>query len=122
MKSATNFISILIIYSLFVSNIIISVYFFTNGFLIRRLALNDTNKALHPELKRFDKAIVLFVDALRFDFIFTNRTKSSSDLFGISTIENLIQNETKNAKLFKFISDVSQSFIEHSCKKMYENF
>jgi phosphatidylinositol glycan class O len=95
--------SILILFTLFIFNVLISIYFFTNGFLIRRLSLNDTNYQSYPNLKRFDKAIILFVDALRFDFIFSNKT----DYFGLPTIETLIKTEKSNSKLFKFIADVS---------------
>ena len=95
----------LLIFALFISNIVLSIYFFTNGFLIRRLSLNNTNQRSYPELKRFNKAIVLFIDALRFDFIFSNRT--NNEYFGLSSIEILIQTQESNAKLFKFIADVN---------------
>jgi phosphatidylinositol glycan class O len=51
-------------------------------------------------LKRFDKAIVIFVDALRFDFIFTN-----GQHYGLPTLESKLLNEPYNAKLYKFIAD-----------------
>lgn len=87
-------------------NIIASLYVFSNGFLIRRTSLNDTNSNRHSlqQIKQFNKSIVLFVDALRFDFIFTSKFLNN-DLFGIKTIENLIKNEPRNAKLYKFIAD-----------------
>jgi predicted AlkP superfamily pyrophosphatase or phosphodiesterase len=100
--------SFLILYTLFIFNILISIYFFTNGFLIRRLSLNNTNHRSYPNLKRFDKAIILFVDALRFDFIFSNKT----DYFGLPTIETLIRTKKSNAKLFKFIADVSIEYFD----------
>ena len=92
---------ILILISILVGNILLSVYVFTNGFLIRRLALNDTNIQSFSDLKRFNKTVILFVDALRFDFIFTK----TNSLFGISTIEKLLKNDAQNSKLFKFIAD-----------------
>lgn len=101
LKKGMNLKYILILVSILVGNILLSVYVFTNGFLIRRLALNNTNTQSFSDLKRFNKTVVLFVDALRFDFIFT--TKNS--LFGIPTIEKLLKNDPQNSKLFKFIAD-----------------
>ena len=86
-------------------HMLLAVLLFTNGFLIRRLSLNDTSSVTHPELKRFDKAVILFVDALRFDFIFSSSSSSSNSLYGLPTIETLIRNERHNAKLYKFIAD-----------------
>jgi phosphatidylinositol glycan class O len=85
-------------------NLFLSIYVFSNGFLLRRLALNATNYETHDNLKQFDKAIILFIDALRFDFVFTNE---NSSINGLKTIENLINTKPSNAKLFKFIADVS---------------
>lgn len=88
-----------IVSSLFLLNTIISIYVFTNGFLIRRVSLNNTNTIKFQTTKRFDKAVVLFVDALSFDFIF------KSDLFGLPSIENLLLNHQRHSRLYKFISD-----------------
>ena len=84
------------------TNLLISIYVFTNGFLTRRLSLNDTNSITSPEIKKFEKVVVLFIDALRFDFVFSS---DSNPLFGLPTIESLIENQPSNAKLFKFIAD-----------------
>ena len=71
---------------------------------MRRLALNATSYETYGNLKKFNKAIIIFVDALRFDFAFTT---DNSSINGIKTIENLIKREPDRAKLFKFIADVS---------------
>lgn len=92
---------LILFFTFFIGNIILSIYVFSNGFLIRRLSLSDTNSVSHLHLKKFNKCVILFIDALRFDFIFSK----NSPLFGISTIEKLIQDEPNNAKLFKFIAD-----------------
>ncbi len=96
-----NFVHILALFSILIGNIVVSLYIFSNGFLIRRLSLNDTNIQIFKKLKKFDRTVVLFVDALRFDFIFSR----SNTLFGIPTIENLVKNADGNSKLFKFIAD-----------------
>jgi len=77
---------------------------FTNGFLIRRTSLNHTTTNAHTDLKQFNKTVILFIDALRFDFIFT-KNNSNSQHFGIPTIENLLITRPQNSKLFKFIAD-----------------
>ena len=89
-----------------------SLFVFSNGFLIRRLSLNDTNKIVNKNLKLFDRALILFVDALRFDFIFSadsaniyNRVDDVDKLFGLPTIERLLRTRPSQAKLFKFIAD-----------------
>jgi GPI ethanolamine phosphate transferase 3 subunit O len=100
MNSFKSFLLVL----LFLGNVIISLYTFTNGFLIRRLSLNDTNSNSNEKLKKFDKAIVLFIDALRFDFIFTNQGHQQNDYFGLPTIEALVKKRS-NSRLYKFIAD-----------------
>ena len=91
-----------------ITNCFISIYVFSNGFLLRRLALNATNYETHENLKQFNKAIILFVDALRFDFAFTNK---NSSINGLKTIEKLLQFEPSHAKLFKFIADVYKAVL-----------
>ena len=87
---------------IFISNIIASIYVFSNGFLIRRVSLNNVNTKSYPNLKQFNKSIILFIDALRFDFIFKNK---QNEYFGISTIEDLLETQPSKTKLFKFIAD-----------------
>lgn len=90
-----KFFTILILFL----NIIASIYLFSNGFLIRRISLQNSNTKLNPSLKKFNKSVILFLDALRFDFIFQN----NNGIFGIQVIEELVREE--KARLFKFIAD-----------------
>jgi phosphatidylinositol glycan class O len=96
-----NTLKLLIFFSLFIGNVILSIYIFSNGFLIRRVSLSNSNNNSFKNLKKFDKLVILFIDALRFDFIFSK----NYPLFGIATIEKLLEKEPRNAKLFKFIAD-----------------
>ena len=96
-----NTLKLLLFFSFFIGNVILSIYIFSNGFLIRRVSLSKTNNNSFHSLKKFDKLVILFVDALRFDFIFSK----NYHLFGIPTIEKLIEKEPRNARLFKFIAD-----------------
>ncbi|KAL9122170.1 MAG: hypothetical protein Q9187_001271 [Circinaria calcarea] len=64
---------------------VVGIYFFTRGFLLTRLVLDRKSECLHPPLaiashrqgsyvhgcwypKSFDKAVVVIIDALRYDF------------------------------------------------------
>ena len=96
---------IFFIFLILIGNIVFSVYVFSNGFLIRRVSLNNTNEKSFSNLKQFNKTVLMFVDALRFDFIFSKNENVEASLFGLSTIENLLKNERSNAKLYKFIAD-----------------
>ncbi len=96
-----NLSGLLLLFALLLGNILISVYVFTNGFLIRRLSLNHSSTHAHADLKQFNRTVILFIDALRFDFIFTNQQQ----LFGIPTIQKLLTSQPANSKLFKFIAD-----------------
>ncbi|KAI5951526.1 GPI13 [Candida jiufengensis] len=85
----------------------IGVGFFTSGFLLSRNVLPnistcDNNACMEPPPK-FDKAIVLVIDALRFDFVIPveNSTKNYHNNFPI--IYDLAQKD--NGFLLKFIAD-----------------
>ena len=83
-------------------NLLASIYIFSNGFLIRRTALNTTNLATNDNNRNqvSQKAVILFIDALRFDFIFTDH-----QLFGLPVLEDLLVNSSSHCKLYKFIAD-----------------
>jgi phosphatidylinositol glycan class O len=91
----------LLLFLLTIANILAAIHIFSNGFLIRRTALNTTNLIRpDPSLKRAEKAVILFIDALRFDFIFTD-----GKYFGLPTIERLLAEQPTHSQLFKFIAD-----------------
>jgi predicted AlkP superfamily pyrophosphatase or phosphodiesterase len=103
MKYDLKLLSIGLILSL-IFNLFLSIYIFQNGFLLRRQALNTTNKVSNEYFKRFNRSIVILVDGLRYDFAFS---KSNNSIFGIRTIEELIKNDPKRARVFKFMADVN---------------
>ena len=76
---------------LFWSNLIfgITVYIFQRGFLLSREVLNDrtvcpklgSNDSCYPKMPRqYSKAIVLIIDALRYDFALHDYNATESDL------------------------------------------
>lgn len=95
-------LSITILLSILLGNILASLYIFSNGFLIRRVSLNDTSPHRNSldEIKQFNKSILILVDALRFDFIF-----GSSNHYGLPSINRLVRDERTRSRLFKFIAD-----------------
>lgn len=95
-------ISSVVLAFILLGNILASLYVFSNGFLIRRVSLNDTSTHRHSldHLKQFNKSVLILVDALRFDFIF-----GASNHNGLPSISRLVRDEPKRAHLFKFIAD-----------------
>lgn len=93
----------IVLVSILLGNLLASLYVFSNGFLIRRVSLNDTSTPHRhslDHLKRFDKSVLILVDALRFDFIF-----GSSNHAGLPSIDRLVRDEPRRARLMKFIAD-----------------
>ena len=88
----------------------ISISFFTRGFLLSRNVLNNiSNDSLHLSPK-FDKMVILIVDALRFDFVIPIDNKNS--LFNGNYHNNmpifdtlLSYNNNNHSLLLKFIAD-----------------
>ncbi|KGK39776.1 hypothetical protein JL09_g1120 [Pichia kudriavzevii] len=101
----------------------IGLVFFTRGFLLSRSVLSDLstcksqNRLLedsyngtcfHPY--HFEKAVILVIDALRFDFTipFDNVTEDSPDYYyhnNFNVFYDRFQNEPGNSLLLKFIAD-----------------
>lgn len=95
---------------------------FTKGFLLKRdvISINSTCRVdfatywdgethgaegcwLH---RRFDKAIVILIDALRFDFVAPlTDVKDKPYTNKLKTVHDLLHNKPKNARLYKFTAD-----------------
>ncbi len=103
MKCKLNYTIVFCIIFWISLNLLCSIFVFTNGFLLRRTTLNTTNDISYTRLKRFNKTVILFIDALRYDFVFTS---NKSSIYGLKTIESLLSEKPTQSKLFKFIADV----------------
>ncbi len=97
---------------------------FTKGFLLKRLVVNETSScdvnftARHensePETgcwmqKSFDKAVVIIIDALRYDFAEFNSSISPDEALPyqnkLKVIHELLKKKPQNSRLMKFVAD-----------------
>ena len=101
----------------------LGIYFFTKGFLLTRLVLDHKSDCLFPpgefhqssprsylegcwHPKTFEKAVVIIIDALRYDFTVPYYDEDPQHFHNVLTIlyETTIQNH-RNAFLLPFIAD-----------------
>lgn len=91
----------------------IGVYLFSQGFLLSRQVLpnlaqcdlgNGASACMQP---KFDKAVVLIIDALRFDFVVPVDEKHANPYYhnNFPILHNLMEKEPNNALLLKFMAD-----------------
>ncbi|MCJ1403816.1 mannose-ethanolamine phosphotransferase gpi13 [Xylographa trunciseda] len=98
----------------------VGIYFFTKGFLLTRLVLDDKSECLMPPLKvshtssisegcwhpkQFDKAIVIIIDALRYDFTVPHEGKSQHFHNTLTVLSETAVKQPHNAFLLPFIAD-----------------
>ena len=116
-------IKIIIFLSILFSFYVVGTLIFTKGFLLSRIVVNRNstchvnfaeyaNEAAHGKPgcwlhRRFDRAIIIIIDALRFDFMTPIRDSSTKApyLNKLPTIHYLIDSKPQNARLFKFLAD-----------------
>lgn len=56
--------------------------------------------------RRFDKAVIILIDALRFDFVVpTNSNKDKPYINKMKTVIDLVRHKPNNARLYKFTAD-----------------
>lgn len=90
----------------------IAVAFFTKGFLLSRPVLDnystlddDIFSGGYNELKAFDKAVIIIIDALRFDFVIPQEGVSNYYTNHLALPYQLCKNEPQNSVLLKFMAD-----------------
>lgn len=86
----------------------IAIAFFTRGFLLTRQVLSDV-ATKDEEYGKFDKAVVLIVDALRFDFVIpvdeTHEKYNRHYHNNLDVLYNAFQRESGSSFLLKFMAD-----------------
>ena len=117
-------IKIVLLFSILFFFYVVGSLIFTKGFLLSRIVV-DRNSSCHVDFaeyaddvahgkpgcwlhRRFDKAIIIIIDALRFDFLTPIRDDSATNipyLNKLPTVRNLIDSQPMNARLFKFLAD-----------------
>lgn len=99
----------------------VGLLIFANGFLLKRLVIerNSTCRvdfAMQTDLhgdegcwihKRFKRAIIVVIDALRFDFVKYDPSASGDHPFKnkLSVIHNLLNGKPKHSRMYKFMAD-----------------
>lgn len=93
----------------------IGIFFFSQGFLLSRQVLpniaecqvGDAQESLCMLPPKFDKAVVLIIDALRFDFVIPVDGDQANDYYhnNFPLLHDLMEAEPNNAILLKFMAD-----------------
>ena len=100
----------------------LGIYFFTNGFLLTRLVLDHKSDCASPPLrlenrelgsqsvgcwhpKSFDKAVVIIIDALRYDFTVPFSGKSHHFHNALTVLDETARQNPEKAFLLPFIAD-----------------
>ncbi|VDP10345.1 unnamed protein product, partial [Soboliphyme baturini] len=92
------------------------VYFFYRGFLLTRhtLTLNSTCDEIYGQSTnasscwgkaRFDRAILLVVDALRYDFVAAQPASTRVYHNNFVNVRSLLANQSRNSLLLRFVAD-----------------
>ena len=100
----------------------LGIYFFTKGFLLTRLVLDESSKCAEPPFevqgksvgnyqsgcwhpKTFDKAVVIIIDALRYDFTVPRPGSTMHCHNALSVLHETAVNKPEKAFLLPFIAD-----------------
>ena len=110
---------------------VVGIFLFTRGFLLNRLVINEySNCSETPEatqlsanhdrplLRKTDgcwlnrtheKAVILIIDALRYDFAFYNTSLDDQDALPyqnkLNIIHEVLENSPQHGALFRFVAD-----------------
>ncbi|KAF4554032.1 Type I phosphodiesterase / nucleotide pyrophosphatase-like protein 2 [Elsinoe fawcettii] len=116
------------VFSLFLVLHVLGIYLFLSGFLLTRLVLDDKSECAVPPIalsdkyeagsvergcwhpKRFDKAVVVIVDALRYDFTVPFRASAGQPdprqyHNALTVFHEIASKQPENAVLLPFIAD-----------------
>lgn len=112
-KLKVAFLGYIVVLIFFAMLQFIGVYFFSQGFLLSRQVLPNIAQcdlgdgASACMLPKFDKAVVLIIDALRFDFVVPVEDKNANAYYhnNFPILHDLMEKEPSNAVLLKFMAD-----------------
>ena len=94
----------------------IGILVFTKGFLLKRVVIPDKSRCVNNTVKRscslpptFSKAVLLVIDALRFDFAQYNESLEDNLTLPyqnkLTVLHELTTKSPQNGRLYKFIAD-----------------
>lgn len=103
------------------------IFLFTRGFLLKRLVINEYSQCKEtPNLllsdiqyssdadgcwlkKRYEKAVILIIDALRYDFTVYNETLDEQEPLPyrnkLKVIHEVLEKKPEHGALFRFVAD-----------------
>jgi phosphatidylinositol glycan class O len=95
---------------------LISIYLFTSGFFLTRYEIKQINQCeLIQNIStctqpKYNKTILLLIDALRFDFINFNETYEENEnnyfVNQLPILHEILNNESEYSQIYRFQSDV----------------
>ncbi|ODV97360.1 hypothetical protein PACTADRAFT_38885 [Pachysolen tannophilus NRRL Y-2460] len=104
-NSHWSYVKVLI---LFIILQLIGVTFFLKGFLLSRTVLDNTSTCVNENCfkpSHFNKAVLIVIDALRFDFVIPNEGSKEMYHNQLPVLYDLTQSHKENSLLLKFIAD-----------------
>lgn len=107
-KLKVTFFGYIVVLAIFAVLQFIGVFLFTQGFLLSRQVLPDiAEHGADREPAKFDKAVMLVIDALRFDFVIPVDAESANPFFhnNFPILHELMQKQPDRAVLLKFMAD-----------------
>lgn len=83
------------------------LFIFVKGFLLSRVALSDaaSNQASNTIAARYCRAVILVIDALRYDFVFPSEQSVEHYQNVLKLPAHLSAQSPENSRLYKFIAD-----------------
>ena len=105
---------------------VVGIFFFTRGFLLKRLVINEYSECSEfPHLlsdqqhssntegcwlkKRHGKAVILIIDALRYDFALYNESLDEQEALPyhnkLKVIRDVLERMPEHGALFRFVAD-----------------
>lgn len=107
---------------------VVGIFLFTRGFLLKRLVINEYSDCTEiPDMlpdqqqsrkiksegcwmkKTHKKAVILIIDALRYDFALYNKNVDEQDALPyqnkLKVIHEVLENSPQHGALFKFVAD-----------------
>lgn len=101
MGTTRNLVNLLV----FMLAAITGILIFTRGFLLTRIAITNHTVSSDQHPSEYKRAIVLVIDALRFDFV-QHQSHSSSHFHNkLPYVTELLKNRPRQTALFRFIAD-----------------
>ena len=91
----------------FILSSVIGLLIFTRGFLLSRVAITNATEAsdLSTLTPQYKKAVVLVIDALRYDFVMPQPASNSYYHNKLPIVQTLLSEHREQTRLYKFIAD-----------------